>query len=154
MKTRLILFAVLVLTMATAAMAADDAHIGTWKLNVAKSKFNGPPPKSETVVFTSVDKGIKLVDETEEASGKKSKDELLFIFDGKDYPFPNNPDADTFAVKRTAPNTWSEVYKMGGKKVGEGSNTISKDGKTMIHVSSGTNAKGERTSETTVFDKQ
>ena len=34
MKTRLFLFAVLVLALATVAMAADDPFVGTWKLNV------------------------------------------------------------------------------------------------------------------------
>ena len=56
MKRRLKLSAVLSLLLATSAtmlaQAQKDAHIGTWKLNVAKSKFNpGPGSKSETRTY-------------------------------------------------------------------------------------------------------
>ena len=79
--------AILVLALATVAMAADP-HVGTWKLNVAKSKFNpGPPPKSDTITFTTQDNGIKLVEDIVEADGKAYHIGFAAKYDGKDYPF-------------------------------------------------------------------
>jgi hypothetical protein len=45
---------------------AADAVDGTWKLNVAKSKFSGTAPKSGTRVYT------------ESADGKTYDDTLVF----------------------------------------------------------------------------
>ena len=44
MKRALTIFAVVVLTLAASGLilAQSDPAIGTWKLNVAKSKFSGP----------------------------------------------------------------------------------------------------------------
>jgi len=47
---------------ATALVAADNPFVGTWKLNLAKSKFApGTQPKEVTVVFESVGDQIKRV---------------------------------------------------------------------------------------------
>ena len=53
MKTRLFLFSVLVVALASIAMSADPI-IGTWKFNLTKSKFapNGwTAPKEQTEVY-------------------------------------------------------------------------------------------------------
>jgi hypothetical protein len=40
------------LILCALALAADDSFVGTWKLNVAKSKFSpGPAPQSQTVTI-------------------------------------------------------------------------------------------------------
>jgi ribonuclease HII len=59
------LAAVLSLVLATSAtilaQTQKDAHIGTWKLNVAKSKFNpGPGYKSETRTYEATADGYKF----------------------------------------------------------------------------------------------
>jgi hypothetical protein len=42
----------LLMLCALALVAADNPFVGTWKLNVAKSKFSpGPPPQSQTVTI-------------------------------------------------------------------------------------------------------
>jgi hypothetical protein len=42
----------LLILCALALAAADDPFVGTWKLNVAKSKFSpGPAPQSQTVTI-------------------------------------------------------------------------------------------------------
>ena len=51
MKRLLTVFAVIFLAMAAEGLviAQSDPFVGTWKLNLAKSKFNpGPAPKSQT----------------------------------------------------------------------------------------------------------
>jgi hypothetical protein len=60
MKTRLIVLAVAVLAFAVVAMAADDPFVGTWKMNLAKSKFSDPSsaPKSYISSVESLKNGM------------------------------------------------------------------------------------------------
>jgi len=49
---------------------ASDARIGTWKLNVAKSKYSpGPAPQSLTVKVEASGEGEKVIDEGVNAAG-------------------------------------------------------------------------------------
>ena len=42
-----------------------DPRVGSWQLNVAKSKFNpGPPPKSQTLKIEAAGKGEKVTSES------------------------------------------------------------------------------------------
>ena len=61
----------LVLAMATAAMAAEDPYAGTWKLNVAKSRFApGQVRKSEVNVIEIQGNLLKIVGDRVDADGK------------------------------------------------------------------------------------
>jgi hypothetical protein len=145
---------ILALTLATAAMAADP-HVGTWKLNLAKSKINsGPPNKSEAFTITAQENGIKIVGDVVDATGKANHIEFAPKFDGKDYPLPGNPDVDTGAIKKIDANAWSEVLKKAGKEVASGQNAVSKDGKTMTRTTKGKDAMGKDYTDVSVYDKQ
>jgi len=78
---------ILTLTLATIAMAADP-FVGTWKLNVAKSKFNPPGSalKSDVVKIVAQDNGLKFTFNRMDAEGKAIHIESAPKFDGKDYP--------------------------------------------------------------------
>src|SRR5262245_23798864 len=90
MRTRLAitciaLLSVLVLLTVT-AMAADNL-VGTWKLNVAKSKYSpGPAPQSNSVRFEGMDGGIKLTADGVDSQGRKTHNEYTAKYDGKDNP--------------------------------------------------------------------
>jgi hypothetical protein len=63
MKRVLPLVSIFVLALASSGvlLAQIDAHMGSWKLNAAKSKFNpGPPSKSEMRNYESTGDGYKL----------------------------------------------------------------------------------------------
>ena len=52
---------VLAASVTMLAQTSKDAHIGTWKLNVAKSKFSpGPGYKSETRTYEPTADGYKF----------------------------------------------------------------------------------------------
>ncbi len=52
----------IVLSLSTAIVFAADTMSGTWKINIAKSKFSpGPAPQSGTRTNTAVDGGMKVV---------------------------------------------------------------------------------------------
>jgi hypothetical protein len=115
-----------------AADAAADSSVGTWKLNVAKSTFgSGTSPKSETRTYSSSSMGTRVMIESEDASGKKSKTETLLTYDGQPQKVVGNADFDTVTTKRVDKyETTAELLK-GGKVVGSLRRLVSSDGKTM-----------------------
>ena len=141
-------------SVALAATAADPA-VGTWKLNVEKSKFSsGGALKSETRTYVQTDDGLKLTFTGVAADGSAVSGESTYKYDGKDYPISGSNDYDTLAVKRVNSHTATSTQKKAGKVVGTTTRTISKDGKTLTLKHKGKNAKGEADNSTMVFDKQ
>src|SRR6202790_3767707 len=78
-----------------AAAFAADAVVGTWKLNVAKSKFSGTAPKSGTRVYSESADGTTLDQKSVGADGKEMSMHVTLTYDGKDHPITGNPDADS-----------------------------------------------------------
>jgi hypothetical protein len=64
------------------------------------------------------------------------------------------PDYDSLSAKRINSNTAEFSLKKGGKEIGTTSRTVSKDGKTLTSKTNVTNASGEKTVSTLVFDKK
>ena len=134
---------------------AGDNWVGTWKLNVAKSKYSpGPAPKSLTLKFESTADGIKLSSEGVDADGKPTQGGYTAKFDGKEVPFAGNPNADTAMPKRIDDNSYQNTWKKAGKVTITTKGVVSADGKTLTISQSGTNAKGEAVNSTAVYDKQ
>ena len=74
---------------------AADAVVGTWKLDVAKSKFSGTAPKSGTRVYTE-DAGRTTLDQKlVGADGKEMSMHADLTYDGKPHALTGNPDADS-----------------------------------------------------------
>jgi hypothetical protein len=153
----------LTLAFATASVLAlnattvpADNNIGTWKMNVAKSKFSpGPAPKSQTLKIEAWgEDGVKYIADGVDADGKPSRWDLQAKYDGKFYPFKGNADADMLAYKRIDANTVEAVTQRAGKETGKTVVVVSKDGKTRTLTQTGTNAKGEKINNLIVYDKQ
>ncbi|HTS54657.1 MAG TPA: hypothetical protein VMH26_15400 [Burkholderiales bacterium] len=89
-----------------------------------------------------------------DAEGKPALMEYTAVYDGKDYPFLGNPNADTISLKRIDDFTIEATTKRAGKIALVGRRVISKEGKVMTITSRGTNAKGETVDNILVFDKQ
>jgi hypothetical protein len=144
--------------LSSLVFAQDDAHIGMWKQDFAKSKFSpaptGPGPQSSTRKYEKFGDGLKGTLETVSADGKKSTTTWSAHFDGKDYPFLGSPAFDTIAVKKIDNNTFESVIKKSGKVVTTGRNVVSKDGKTLTWTYKGTNSQGQSNSGVTVFERQ
>jgi len=137
------------------SFAQTDPIIGTWKLNLAKSKLiPGPPPKSQTATYEAVGQGVKVTVKGTDAEGKPVDYQYTANYDGKDYPVTGNPDWDTIAFKRIDAYTTETNRKKAGKVVSTNTRVVSKDGKTQTQREKGVNAKGEKFSYTWVFEKQ
>src|SRR5215831_2117096 len=94
------------------ALAADN-WLGTWKLNTAKSKYSpGPGPKSQTIKQEAWESGVRLTADGVDVDGKATHTEYAAKYDGKDYPWKGNANADTISVKRIDDNTYESVWKL------------------------------------------
>lgn len=146
----------LVLVLGGMALAQSNPLIGTWKVNLAKSKYDpGPPPMSETWVFEAWETdGVKLTATGVQADGTRATAGFSGHYDGKDYKNTGNPDIDTAVLKRVNANTTTFTGKKSGKVVGTGKLVVSKNGKMMNVTGTFMNAKGQKVHNVTVFEKQ
>jgi hypothetical protein len=141
------------LFLGTIAFAADAVD-GTWKLNVAKSKFSGTAPQSGTRVYTESAEGTTLDQKMVGADGKEMSMHVTLAYDGKDHPMTGNPDADSGTGKAIDAHTSEFTLKMGGKVSGHVHRVVSADGKMLTVRNKGTHADGKPYDDTLVFDKQ
>src|SRR5580658_10720311 len=129
------------LFLGTTAFAADAVD-GTWKLNVAKSKFSGTAPQSGTRVYSDGADGTTLDQKMVGADGKEMSMHVTLAYDGKDHPITGNPDADSGAGKAINAHTSDFTLTKGGKVVGSVHRVVSKDGKTLTVNNKGTHPDG------------
>ncbi len=144
-----------VMLFSSSIVLAADNWMGTWKLNVEKSKYSpGPAPKSLTLKYEASQGGIRHTSDGVNAEGKATHSAYSSKFDGKDVPYEGNPNADTAAPKKTDDNSFEYVWKKDGKVTVSAKAVVSKDGKTLTVSQTGTNAKGETVNTTMVLEKQ
>jgi hypothetical protein len=148
------LISVLVLALAVIIIAADDPFVGTWKLDVAKSKLPGPPPKSDILKITADANTYKWAFETVDQEGKTANAVWSGTYDGKPHPYKGNADSDSIISKRTDANTLDVSFMKGGKAVGTGQSIVSKDGKTLTLISKVKNTQGQEAATSSVYNRQ
>jgi hypothetical protein len=148
MPTRIAKLLLFALAIAVVVAAADDLFVGTWKLNLAKSKFSpGPPPKSLTV---TIDPGGKVSVQEVTADGK----ELAWGYTTSgDTPATITGMENSTVVEKRTERTVNHTWNMGGSPM-TGHGVLSKNGKVMTYTLKGKNEKGEAISNVEVYDKQ
>ena len=154
-KTALLSVLLTVASAVVVAAPAADPVIGSWQLNVAKSKFSpGPAPKSDTRTYAATDQGTMMTWKSVGADGKETVVKSTFKADGNDYPATGAANFDSLALKQVDDHTVQSTQKMGGKVIGATTRTVSKDGKVLTLDSKGTGPTGVKYSNTLVYDKQ
>ncbi len=134
---------------------AADPLVGTWDLNVAKSKFNpGPALKSSIRTFEAIANGLKYSGKSVHADGTTSGTQWTAYFDGKDYPITGDPNTDTMAIKRIDKFTIEGTAKKAGKVTYRVKQIVSQDGKVSTLTVQGTDAQGKPYTNVLVFDKK
>ena len=145
------------LAIMSIGMFGANNSIGTWKMNVAKSKStpaDSNPIKSLTLVREAIDGGVKVTGTGERKDGTAINSSSSVKYDGKEYPYTGAA-WDTISMKQIDANTFTnEVKKTGGKYHTTGRIVISKDGKTMTLTTKGTNAEGQPSSAKLIYEKQ
>ena len=140
------------------ASAQNDPLIGTWKLDLARSKYTGvPAAKSQTITYAAVPNGLKTTVVGVDGAGKNISYGYTAYFDGKDYPEPGvgQPNGmDAISIRRVDANTTEYTGKKNGKVVTTARRVVSNGGKTLTITTTGTGDTGQKTTTVTVYDKQ
>jgi len=149
----------LVCLVAPKLQAADSANaiVGTWKLNLEKSKF--PPnlaPKSLTRTITADGDKVTYTFDGQAGDGSAVKYSFTVQYDGKDYEITGNGPmgSDHIALKLVNSHMTEGTLKKGDKVVATVHTTVSHDGKTATVSSKATDKDGKSIKQTQVFDKQ
>lgn len=153
MKTKL-----LVLTLALSLLAAGvcfaNPNMGTWKLNEAKSKLDPAQGKNTTVMYEPAGDSIKVTVIGVDKDGKPTKNEWTGKFDGKDYKVTGDEMLDSRAYTQVDDQTLNMTIKSHGKVVMNGKIVVSKDGKSRVVTTEGTNAEGKKVKSKGVYNKE
>ncbi len=152
------LLGLIVVTLVAVAQPSDP-WVGTWKLNLAKSKFNpGPPPKSNTLRIEPVaGGGQKHSFDGVNARGQTAHSERVTKVDGSEVPvqaaLPAPTTVDTNIIRRIDGRSYEVVNKVDGKLTTTSRIVVSGDGKTMIQTTTGKNAQGVTVNNTVVWER-
>ena len=139
------------------ALYAADSFSGTWKLNLAKSKYEPGPAPKETIVTVQEAKDVTDVTATgTDENGKPFSTHMTHPTDGGPVKFVEGgpTDGSTESVKQVNANTRNVTVMQGGKVISTEHITVSADGKTMQIVAKGTSPNGKPFSNVEVFEKQ
>jgi hypothetical protein len=154
MKIRTTLLTLAMCFVAIAVAFAEDANMGTWKLNEANSKFAAGATKNSTVVYEAAGDNVKVTVDGTDKDGKPAHNEWTGKFDGKDYPVTGDPNTDARSYKKIDDRTLGLTGKKDGKVVTTGRIAVSVDGKTRTVNVSATDSAGKKVKSTAVYDKQ
>src|SRR5882672_6396786 len=115
MKGRVILLTLAVLFASVTVCLAQNPHMGTWKLNEAKSKFSPGAPKNTTVVYEAAGDSVKVIVDGVDGAGNPTHNEWTGKFDGKPYAVIGDPTTDTRTYRKINNRTLALTNKKDGK---------------------------------------
>jgi opacity protein-like surface antigen len=154
----LALTALFMVALVRVAQAADLWE-GSWKLNLAKSKFDpGPAPKSNILRIESVaGGGQKHTFDGVNAQGRTTHSERLTKFDGNENPVtavaPPTKTVTINTFRRVYDHSFEVLAKVDGKLTTTNRIVVSRNGKTLTQTTTGKNAQGQTVNNTAVYEK-
>jgi hypothetical protein len=145
----------LVFLAAALTLSAADNYVGTWKANLAKSKYSpGPAPKSDTVTYTQDGDSIVATNEFVDSEGKPTTVTNRWKRDGTEYPFTTPAGNKGTVIVKSINATTSEATLKVGTATTNIRSVMASDGKSFTRTATGTNAKGQKVNNVVVFEKQ
>jgi len=131
------------------AQTQNDAFAGTWKLDLAKSKFSpGPAPKSATV---TIGQDGKVDFQGEGANGQAEKWSVM-MSEGKPAPI-SGMEGSTVTAKtiddRTVEHTWKYP-----DSTSTGKAVLAKNRKSFVYTMTGQSADGKPVNNREVWEKE
>jgi hypothetical protein len=152
-KIRIAAVALALSFIATTACFAANPHMGTWKLNEAKSKIASGMGKNLTVVYAEQKDKMKVTVDGVDKDGKPTHGVWVGMADGKAYKTKGNLAWDAAAYKVVNEHTYEITTMKGGKVFTHGKSTVSADGKMRTVATEGTGPDGKKFKSKAVYDK-
>ena len=138
---------------APAAQLPPDPVVGAWTLNLSKSKYVTPAPKSMTVTIAPAERGYAFTIEGMGPDGQPQKWGYTSAFDGAETPVSGNPAID--AVIASSSGTGTIVrYKKAGSVITTTTSTVSDDGKTLFVTMKIPLPQGNEITNVAVYDRR
>jgi len=131
-----------------------SVHMGTWKLNEAKSKFPQGATKNHTVVYEAAGDMTKVTVDGTAGDGSAIHSEWTGKFDGKPYALTGDPAGDMRSYRVVNSRTLSLRSTKAGKLTTTATIVVSRDGKSRTVTASSKNAQGKWISSRAFYDKQ
>ena len=153
MTTKLLFSVALVIALAggMALAQSKDPLVGSWKLNVAKSKG----AKSGSTTIEAAGQGVKFTVDLVATDGTANHWSFTGNFDGKDNPVTgNSPWGNAAALERVDARTIRIVSKQNGKVMTTSTIVVAADGKTRTSTTKGTDLKGQPVDSVSLYEKQ
>jgi hypothetical protein len=154
MKIKAPILALALLFAGVTVASAQDANIGTWKLNEAKSHFGKGATKNHTVVYEMAGDDTKVIVDGNAADGSAVHSEWTGKFDGRYYAVTGDATSDKRMYRRINKRTLAIRGTKEGKTTLTGTIAISRNGKMRTVSTSNRNSTGRWIRNTAVYDKQ
>lgn len=154
MKIKMMMLALVVFFAGAAVASAQSPHMGTWKLNEAKSHFAKGATKNTTVVYEAVGDQTKVTVDGTDGSGAAVHNEWTLKFDSKKYAVTGDATHDMRSYRVVNKRTLSLKNYKAGKVIATGTVVVSRNGKRRTVIATGKDAKGKWVTNTAVYDKQ
>ena len=152
MKSKTIGLTLALFFAAGAVCFAANANMGTWKLNMKKSKLSRDANRNNTVVYSSAFFQTKVTIDGTDAKGKPIHSEWKGNFDGKDHAVTGDPMEDMRAYTKVDDHTLNFTMKKGGKVVLTGKIVVAADGKSRTVTAWSMKGK-KKVMSTAAYDK-
>lgn len=142
--------------MVTAEAVMNDPFLGTWRLNVARSKFDAHhQPPNGIMTFEQEAEGCFLM----RAHMIKPGGEVVaerpqrFRPDGKPYPVPDLYGLTAVTTRPNSRTLVGQVRREDGSLVGEGEYVVSEDGQTLTATTAGFDTQLRQFTIQTAWDR-
>jgi hypothetical protein len=133
----------------------QDRILGTWVLNVAKSKYTpGPTPKSQRRTYDMHPEGIKTTIVTVFPDGKSTTVEFVAGYDSMEHPVTGSAGSDMIRMKKISDETAEAILSHAGTVIGVARRVISRDGKTMTISYQGKDSRDNLVKSESLYEKQ
>ena len=155
MKRR-VTFAIVFSLGLVGSLLAADPFVGTFKLNLAKSKWPSSPPKEFTGVVASQGDDYLVTGTGIDAAGKPYSVKFTYPKKGGPITYTEGgpPSGTSATVKRIDDYSTDSTTTQDGKVISTVHWVVSKDGKTGTRTVKGTDAQGNPIDRVEVYDRQ
>jgi hypothetical protein len=136
----------------TFAQTTQDKWMGTWKLNLAKSKYQSTPPRSRILKFEPIPGGLKASSDLVDGEGNVHI-EFSAKYDGREVVMNGPVLRQTIALTRVDAYTFDTVQKSSGSATSTARYVVSRDGKTLTVTAVGSLPDGRKVTNISVYER-